>query len=91
MCESDIEEDEQLSTTPFALLQAVDLWLQRLGSRSDSSTNSQEEFNPGRPALRSRGGSGDGDMFTILHELREDILRAWDSSADSSSGDEGAF
>ena len=73
------DEDEEIYTTPFQLLQAVDLWSQR----AQNADSVQQGGSGGVAGLI--GGAALGldikRLIIVLQELREDILAAWDSSS----------
>jgi hypothetical protein len=70
-------EEEELYTTPLQLLQVVDLWLHRAQTTpSDSSSNDNTRLIAGYSL-----GLDSDQLVTVLQELREDILGAWEYSS----------
>lgn len=63
----DSQEEEEVYTTPLQLLQAVDLWLQRIAKGTNNV---------------SRSGLESNELKQVLTELRDDILGAWDASSE---------
>ncbi len=73
--QEDEKDEEELYTTPLQLLQAVDLWLQRAQSTPNSSSSTT-------PLIAGYSLGLDSDqLVTVLQELREDILGAWEYSS----------
>lgn len=82
--DNDNEEEEQVYTSPFRLLQAIDLMLARVdedsyyGDSSGSTNNSGEEYN--------YGGGMEGTRV-VLEELRDDVVKYWEMTNNTSSDD----
>jgi hypothetical protein len=67
-------DEDQLSTTPIQLLQAVELRIARLreNRRGSGDGGAQQEQLIGGPV------TGGGDAGRVLKEIREDILTYWE-------------
>jgi hypothetical protein len=78
--EDDNEEEEQVYTSPFRLLQAIDFMLARVdedsyfGGSSESTDKNGEEYNYGGTRL-------------VLEELRDDVVKYWEMTNNTSSDD----
>jgi hypothetical protein len=71
--------EDQVSTTPLRLLQAIDLYLARLQGGGSTAGPARAGRQPAA-LMGGRQGLSLGQLEAVLWELREDVEGAWASS-----------